>query len=282
MKFFYRLEAKYGKYAIRNLMYYIIIMYAVGLAVMLVNPGLYWNYLSLNPQAVLQGQVWRLVTFMICPPSFGSGRASSLFFGLFALSMYYSIGQSLERVWGAFRFNVYFFMGVFGNILASLIGLLVFGQFWILTTEFLNFSLFLAFALTFPDVQFLMFFVLPVKAKWLAIAECAVYAYTLLVGNASTRCEIIISLLNVLVFLIMTGSNYKFNLKHTQRKYKFQSQSKIVPPGQSRHKCAVCGRTEKDGADLEFRYCSRCEGNFEYCQDHLYTHIHVTKDTPPS
>lgn len=284
MKFFYRLEARYGRYAIRNLMYYIIIMYAVGLAVMMFNPMLYWEFLSLDPQAIMQGQVWRLITFMICPPTFGSGRASSLFFGIIALSLYYSIGQSLERVWGSFRFNVYFFMGVIGNILATMVGWLVFGQSFYMTTEFINFSLFLAFALTFPETQFLMFFVIPVKVKWLALAECAVYAYMLLIGSASIRCEILISLFNVIVFLIITGSNKKFDFQHARRKHKFQTQAqpKIVRPGQTRHKCAVCGKTELDGADLEFRYCSKCEGNYEYCQDHLYTHIHVTKDSTES
>lgn len=279
MKFFYRLEQKYGRYAIRNLMYYIIIMYAFGLMLSILSPNFYDTYLCLNMAYVFKGQIWRLVTFLISPPTLGSDPISAIFFGLIALSLYYSIGQSLERMWGSFRFNVYFFMGVLGNILAALVGFVFFEPGWILTTEFLNFSLFLAFAITFPDIQFLLFFVIPVKVKWLAAAECAIYLYLLIKGGASTRCEIIISLLNVIVFFLLTRKTWKFNPKEIKRKQKFRSQMKMAAPGQARHRCAVCGRTEKDGVNLEFRYCSRCEGNYEYCQDHLYTHIHVTGDS---
>ena len=188
MKFFYDFERKYARYAIRNLMYYITILYAAGLVIWLFDPGIYIQYLCLDMSQVFRGQIWRLVTFMIFPPSFGSWQFTTAFFGIIALFMYHSLGQTLESVWGAFRFNVFFFMGVLAQILAALIGYLVFHQNWIMTTGFINSSIFLAFAMYFPDAQFLMFFILPVKAKWLAVAECGAYLYSFLVGNAATRC----------------------------------------------------------------------------------------------
>ena len=269
MKWLDKLERKYGKYAIPNLMYYVIILYIVGFVINIVAPELYTEYLALDAQAILHGQIWRIFTFIIQPPN------SSYFFILFALYLYYMIGKTLEYMWGAFRFNVFFLMGMVGEILAALVSYFVFHQNLYVTTGFLNFSLFLAFAICFPDVQFYLFMVIPVKAKWMAIAESAVYVYSFLVGSAGTRCEIVLSLANVILFFLMTRNYSRINPKEIHRKKQFKQQTKIRMPGQPRHKCAVCGRTEADGENLEFRYCSKCAGNLEYCQDHLFTHEHV-------
>lgn len=281
MKFFNDLERKYRKYAIPNLMYYITICYAIGLVLAMFAPGVYWRYLSLDAAAILHGQIWRLVTFMMYPPAFGNWVFTQVFFGVIALFMYYSLGQTLEQIWGSFRFNVFFLMGMLGQALASLIGHLVFKQNLFLTTGFLNASIFLAFAMYFPDTQFLLFFVLPIKAKWLAIAECAVYLYSFVFGSMSVRVELVISLANVIVFFLMTRNIKRYAPKEIKRKKDFKKSVKILPQGATRHRCAVCGRTEMDGENLEFRYCSKCEGNYEYCQDHLYTHQHVTESGHP-
>jgi len=275
MKFFYRLEYKYGKYAISNLMLYIVIMYAAGLAIQYTNPQLYWQWLSLDAEMILKGQVWRLVTFMIYPPT------TSVFFAVIMLYMYYVWGRTMERVWGPFRFNVYFFLGVIGHIVAALVGYLVFEESWYLTTGYLNFSLFFVYAMNFPNQTILLNMILPIKAKWLAIAEAAVYLFSFINGNASTRCEILVSMLNVLLFAVLTIDrkrlNPKIKIQNTMRKKKFRDGVKVLPPGQAIHRCSTCGKTEKDDPDLEFRYCSKCEGNYEYCQEHLYTHEHVMK-----
>ncbi len=278
MKFFRKLEQKYGRYAISNLMYYIVILYGVGLVLYLFNPMVYWRWLSLDMGAVFHGQIWRLVTFLIYPPALGNWVLSDIFFGILGLFMYHSLGITLERVWGSFRFNVFFFMGVLGQILAALVGYLVFHQSYYITTGFLNFSIFLAFALCFPDTQFLLFLVIPIKAKWLAVAETAVYAYSFIRGNASTRCEIALSLINVILFVAMTRNYQRYSPREIKRKRDFQSKMKIMPKGRTIHRCAVCGRTEQDDPSLDFRYCSKCAGGLEYCQDHLYTHQHVTED----
>ena len=269
MKFFYKLERKYGKYAIPNLMQYMVIMYGIGLIVSLVNPMIYYRYLSLDGYAILHGQIWRIITFLCYPPVDG------IFFGILALYLYYSMGQTLERVWGAFRFNAYFLLGIIGHVLAEIIITLIFGVSPRLLPVALDFSLFFAFALTFPDVEFLLMFLIPVKAKWLAVAEGAVYLYYLIAGNLVTRIEIGLTMANVILFFLLTRNYNKINPKEVKRKRDFKNQVQMKPQGRTRHKCAVCGRTELDGPGMEFRYCSKCEGNYEYCQDHLFTHEHV-------
>lgn len=284
MKFFSKLERKFGKYAIRNLMYYIMILYGIGIIIQIINPMIYWRFLCLDPSAIMKGQIWRIVTFLIFPPmgsmvSIGSSMGamlSDLLFNGIALSLYYSLGTNLERTWGAFRFNVYFFMGVIGHALAAIIAYVVFDQVLILTTVYLNFSLFFAFAAVYPNLQFLLFMVIPVKAKVLAIFDGLFFVYGFLVGNAADRCAIALSLANFLIFFLMTRNLNRVNPMEIRRKKNFEKQVKIMPAGSTRHRCAVCGRTEKDGEELEFRYCSKCIGGREYCQDHLYTHVHVT------
>lgn len=275
MKFFYNLERKFRKYAISNLMYYIIGMYGVGLLMELFAPGFYVNYLSLNAPKILSGQVWRIVTFLISPPG-----GTNIFFNLISMYLYYMLGQNLERIWGAFRFNVYFFMGVIGHVAAALVVYIFMGDTVFLTTEYLNYSLFFAFAATFPDLEFLLFFVIPMKAKWLAIFNGIYFLYGFITGNMATRVTIFMSLFNFILFFVLTRNLNRFNPKEIKRKHNFQKQMKIMPQGGTHHKCAVCGRTEKDSPNLEFRYCSKCEGNYEYCSEHLYTHKHVEPDHP--
>ena len=268
-----RLERKFGKYAIPNLMYYVVILYAIGMFVQMFAPMFYIQYLMLDASAILRGQIWRIITFMIWPPS------SSLFFNLLAIYLYYNLGITLERVWGTFRFNVYFFMGILGHVLAALLIYLLTGNVYVLTTDYLNFSLFFAFAATFPDMQFYLFFAIPIKAKWLAIFDGAYFLYGLMFGGMADRIAIIMSLLNFLIYFLMTRGG-KYNPKEIRRKQQFHAQMREAsqPPKQGwRHRCAVCGRTDADDPNLVFRYCSKCEGDYEYCQDHLYTLQHVTR-----
>ena len=268
-----KLERRFGKYAIPNLMYYIIILYGAGIIIQMLNPNFYWTYLMLDARAILHGQIWRILSFMIWPPS------NDMFFNLIALYLYYNLGMTLERVWGSFRFNVYFFMGVLGHVLAAVIIYLTTGSIYALTTDYLNFSLFFAFAATFPEMEFLLFFVIPIKAKWLALFNGAYFLYELMFGSPVTRVAIFMSLLNFVIYFAMTRGR-RYNPKEIKRKQEFKAQvEKTVQEAKrvGRHRCAVCGRTDLDNPNLVFRFCSKCEGDYEYCQDHLYTHQHVTR-----
>lgn len=295
MKFFYKLERKYGKYAIHNLMKYIIVLYIIGWAIQIINPSFYGDVLALNMEKIFHGEVWRLVTFIIMPP-----EDSSTLFMVFTLYLYYVLGTNLERVWGAFRFNIYFFMGILFHIIAALLIYVIWGISWPLTTYYLNMSLFFAFACVYPDMELLLFFILPIKIKWLALVDGIYFGLTILSGfffsyipadmqfqvfRALTSLGVIpykplalaalVSLLNFAVFFLMTRNYHKISPKEIKRKKTYRRQ---VNQGQSTalvHKCEICGRTSREFPELTFRYCSKCSGNHEYCQDHLFTHEHI-------
>ena len=167
-----KLERKFGKYAIPNLMYYVVILYAIGLVVSTLAPQVYMEFLMLDASKILRGQIWRCVTFLMWPMSGG------LFINVLVIYCYYNMGRVLEYMWGSFRFNLYFLIGVIGHVLAAIIIYLAFGIVYPLTAEYLNFSLFFAYAMTFPDNQFLLFLVIPIKAKWLALFDGMYYELT--------------------------------------------------------------------------------------------------------
>lgn len=272
MDFLNRLERRFGRYAIPNLMRYIAMLYVAGIFVRQFAPQVYIAYLALDARAILNGQIWRIVTFLIWPPS------GQLFLNALLVFLYYNLGSELESVWGSFRFNLFFFMGVIGHVLAALAVYLLFHQVYLLTTDYLNLSLFFAISFMFPETQFYLFFVIPIKAKWLALFDAAIYLYGLVFGGAATRVALVLSFANVIVFfLLYRGSRY--SPKEIRRKQKFRTQMNQAVRESKKaglHRCAVCGRTDQDSPELTFRYCSKCEGNYEYCEEHLYTHQHVT------
>ena len=270
-------------------MYFIIILYGIGFVLDYINPYFYIQYLSLNAAEILHGQIWRIVTFLIQPPS------NNLIFLIIALYFYYMIGRTLEQTWGSFRFNLYFFTGVLSHVIAALLIYLVTGQVYMLGTSYLNLSLFFAFAAVYPDMEFLLFYILPVKAKWLAWIDGAFFIWTIIQGflpsyggtYTSYRASAFaaaISILNFVIFYVSTRNYAQFSPKQQKRRREFKKQMKARPQNHysaqpdgrvPKHRCAVCGRTELDHPELEFRYCSKCNGNYEYCQDHLFTHEHV-------
>lgn len=277
MNFLNKLEKKYRKYAIPNLMYYIVMLYGAGLVIQLFAPMAYWRFLSLDIGALMHGQIWRLVTFIIYPPTMGTFVFDSAFFGIISLFLYYSLGVTLERVWGAFRFNVFFLMGMVGEILAALVSYFVFHQNLYVTTGFLNFSLISGLCHLFSGCAVLLIYGNSGEGKVDGYCRiCSLRVLVFWLAQPVPCCEIVLSLANVILFFLMTRNYSRINPKEIHRKQQFKQQTKIRMPGQPRHKCAVCGRTEADGENLEFRYCSKCAGNLEYCQDHLYTHKHVT------
>lgn len=276
MKWFLKLERKYGKFAIPGLMNYIVVFYIIGLLLQWFAPGVFEKYFSLNAEMICRGQIWRLVTFLMDPPS------TSIIFAAFMIYMYFQIGQVLEQIWGMFRFNVYFFMGMLGNIAAALLVYLIFGKSYSLGATYITMSLFLAYAATFPNMKFMIFYVIPVKAKWLAIADILLYAYMLgiglLVQDWGVCIEIVMSLLNFIIFFIVTRNYAAVHPKVVRRRVKFKREMQIGKQRQGIHVCSVCGITDIDKPDMVFRYCSKCEGNHEYCSEHLYSHRHVTKN----
>lgn len=275
MKFFSKLERKFGRYAIHNLMLYIIIINAAGFIMSQLNYQLLL-YVCWDMPSILKGQIWRLITFMMWP--FETNAFSFLLFAI----VYYSIGNALERTWGTFRFNVYVFTGLIGHILAGILMYVLFDYNMInMNTSYLNTSLFLALAMTYPDIQFLLFFIIPIKAKWMGIFSAALLLINLISGGTAQRVMIIMSLINFVIFAFIYGKNSRFNPKDVIRRRQFHQkihQAQNQAAGHPMHKCAICGRTDKDFPNLEFRYCSKCAGAYEYCSEHLYTHVHIIEN----
>lgn len=299
MKFLYKIERKYGKYAIKNLMMYIIGLYIIGWFIQILNVNFYYDVLALDVAKVLHGEVWRLVTFIIMPPS-----DSSAIFMIFTLYLYYVLGTNLERVWGAFRFNLYFFMGILFHIIAAFLIFFIWGYSWPLTTYYLNMSLFFAFACVYPDMELLLFFIIPIKIKWLAVIDGIYFGAIIFfgfffdaifggmpadiyynVGMSLIKLGIypipqvavaaLVSLLNFVVFFLMTRNYNKISPKEIKRKKVYKNAVNKTRSNGLTHKCHICGRTSDEYPDLTFRYCSKCNGNYEYCNEHLFTHEHV-------
>ena len=290
MNFLDKLQRKFGKYAISNLMQYMLAVYAVGVVLGMINPNIYYAYLSLDISMVLKGQVWRLVTFIFQPMYLD-------FFLLISIYLYYMIGNSLERAWGAFRFNLYFFSGILFQILAAIILYAITGMntslFFANSLDYINQTLFFAFAAVYPNMQMMLFFVIPIKIKYLAWIYGIIFAYDVVRYAINGVWVLVIVMLlavaNFIIFFLATRNYRKISPKEYKRRanYKRQVRNAYNPDNVvqfrgkttiTRHKCSVCGRTELDDENLEFRFCSKCDGNYEYCMDHLYTHEHVHKE----
>ena len=278
-----KLERKFGRYGIHNLTLYIVICYVLGYILMYTNPGLL-SMMSLEPAMILRGQIWRLVTWVIYPPSTGN----FLFFAISILFFYYPVGTSLERTWGTFRYNLYIFMGLLFVMIAAFLTYFFTGRIYLVgsvfTTYYVSMSVFLAYAASYPDMQILLWFVIPIKMKWMAWVYGIIIVYNMVTyirhGVWVMAVPIVASFLNFILFFFSGRHMQRFRPKEVKRRRDFQkavAQSRVNPQtgGISKHKCAICGRTELDDPNLEFRFCSKCNGNYEYCQDHLFTHQHV-------
>ena len=201
-----RLEEKYRRYAISNLMMYVVVSMAAVFVLDMLMPVNLSSYLIFNKAAILRGQVWRLVTFMFLTPN------SSIFWILFSLYFYWMIGSSLENQWGSFKFNMYYLFGMIGSILSGMIT-------GYATNSYLNLSLFLAFALLYPNVEVYVFFVLPVKVKYLAWIDAAGLLLSFVMGTMHTRIALVMALLNLLLFF---GGDMIQRIKSAYRRYKWK------------------------------------------------------------
>ncbi len=330
----YKLERKLGKYAIPHLINYILIGYVIGYILYLTQSFSGVNilsYLTLEPYYIIhEFQFWRLITWILMPPTSGSGLMG-IFFMLIMMFFYFQLGNTLEATWGSFKFNLYMFGGMLFTIAGAFFGYLVYyliggsadaaiGIGYFVSTNYLNMSIFLAFALCYPDMQVLFMFFIPIKMKWMALIYAGITGYQIVINlitkNWISCIMIVASLLNFLLFWLTTR-NYKsvssgrsndrwskftrsaggqdaggFNRNGFRgqgggagfRPYNDGQQSssaaKTGNPNRSRnqpigrHKCAICGKTDITDPDMTFRFCSKCNGNYEYCENHLYTHVH--------
>ena len=305
MKLINKLERKFGKYAINNLTLYLMIAYAIGYVLNVLNPDVY-ALLELNPALVMKGQVWRLFTWVCTNPQ------DLGIFLIFMFFFYYWIGTTLERYWGTFKYNLYMFSGYFFMTIGAMLTYVITNAMgspinMSVSTYYINLASFLAFATLFPNVQVMLYMIIPLRIKWLAIVDVIfigieLLQYASILTKYSTEefaliyalygidyksmawagiFSIVMALLNFFIFFLATRNYNRINPAEIKRKKEFKKQVR-ANSGITKHKCAICGRTDEDSPNLSFRFCSKCEGNYEYCEDHLFTHQHVSSNQSDS
>ena len=282
-----RFACRHPRFGIPNLMRYIVggnvLVY---LLAMFSNWGAV-SFLEFNLAGLLRGEVWRLVTFLFVPNTY---RAFSLIISLY---FYYWIGSMLEREWGTAKFSLYYLSGAALTLLTAVASSLITGSFAysVSGAGYINLSMFFAFAMLYPDAQVLLFFFIPVKMKWLAWVDAAVFAF----GAVSSLVRLdlmgallpVIALLNFLVYFWPSltdavrrrgGQIRRQNSRQTiQFKNAARQQERRAREQGYRHKCSVCGRTDAEYPNLQFRYCSKCAGYHCFCEDHIFNHVHFTE-----
>jgi len=312
------LERKYGKYAIKNLSLKLTMLYGVGFILLMMsslsgNSSLY-SLISLNPFRIIFGlQIWRLISWVLMPIS-----STNVLFVLITLYFYFWIGTIMEQTWGEFRYNLYIFSGMLLTIISAFLvaGIYLLSgvngvdnfmtyaftdtamssldyQFMAFSMYYVNISVLLAYAATYPDNMVLFMFIIPVKMKVFGFITAGFMIYEIAAaainGSISTVLVIAPALVNFALFWMLSKRRIKnknpfveFNRQNSAKKMRPTSsrtqyvKSTVVgsSPLGTRHKCTICGQTERDNPNLEFRYCSKCGGKYEYCSEHLFTHVH--------
>lgn len=282
-------EKKFGKYAIPNLTILLIGCYLIGYIMTYVNSN-FFNFLTLDiHKIVTQGQVWRIISWLLVPPE------SPDIFTIIMLFFYYSIGTTMERTLGTYKYNVFIFRGILLTVLGAFLcygfcfllygGILkevdsnyvqsIFEMYaYLFSTYYINMSIFLAFAIVYPEMQVLLMFVIPIKVKWLGILDLVLLGYSFISGGLFTKFAVGAALVNIAIFFFTVRNLGHLRPKQLKRRIQYQQN---MQQGRSiaKHKCAICGQTDESDPTLEFRFCSKCNGNYEYCSRHIYTHEHV-------
>jgi hypothetical protein len=267
-----RLDRKFGRYAVPNLTIFLIagqVLAYIANSIPADGPrATVLENIRLMPDKVMQGEWWRLLTFLFDPP------VTNIFFAFFFWYLFYLMGTTLESVWGNFRYNVYLAIGYFASIALAIFFWFTFrvpGQ--TASNAFLYGSVFLAFARLYPDFELLLFFILPVKIKWLALLTWIGYAWTFMTGDWLARLMVVAAVLNYLLFF---GRDIWQNARHGHRRMQHRAKT-IQKPSRIVHQCHVCGLNREQAPQKQFRYCSQCDGEYCYCPEHLANHEHVRK-----
>ncbi|MCM1149787.1 MAG: hypothetical protein NC319_06850 [Butyricicoccus sp.] len=268
---------RHPRFGIPNLMMYIVIgNVIVWLFSMMDTTGALIGYLTFSPRMIMRGQIWRLASFALIPHTSG-------FFALIAFYFYYFIGSTIEREWGSGKFTIYFLTGMLLTIIYGFVIYFVRGISVSVSAEFIYLSMFFTFATLYPDMQVLLFFIIPIKMKWLGIVDAVFFVYQVLVLPFPLNLLPVVAVLNYLLFC--GGWLFDFlrpaRVQQRRNTVNFKSEVRRIKYEQAHkpynRKCGVCGRTDTDYPDLEFRYCSRCAGYHCFCIDHINSHVHFTE-----
>ncbi len=261
-----QLERRFGRFAIPNITVILIAGQVMAYIAAELNPESLMR-IVLIPQEVLNGQVYRLVTFMFMPPG------SMLLWAFFFWYLFYLMGTALEYNWGTFRYNMFLLIGYLATIAGSFLT-----PNGIVTNHFLQGTVFLAFAYLNPYFELRLFFILPIQIRWLALLAWIGYALTFFSGSWTVRVQIVASVLN---FFLFFGRDIYYRVKTGRRQMANRAQQLAATRKEPDyfHICAVCGLTDKADPKMDFRYCSQCSGNEAYCSEHLKNHEHTAVDS---
>lgn len=232
------------------------------------------NLLAFNPKLIMQGQVWRLVSFVLLP-AYGS-----LFTVVIRLYFYYFIGTTLENQWGTPKFNIYVFSGIFFSVLYGMAAYWITGKIVSVSAEFVYFSMFFAFATMYPENTVLLFFIIPLKMKWLAIIDALFFLYQIFALPFPSNLLPLVAVLNYLIFCggwlfdYLRPATVKQQAKTINFKREMRNINREQNAAPYNRKCAVCGKTDTDYPNMQFRFCSQCEGYHCFCEEHISNHVH--------
>lgn len=275
---------RHPNFGIPNLMKIIVIGTAVVYALYLLTGynASAVSFLSFNLASVLHGEVWRLVTFIFMPSD------TNPFWLVISLFFYYFVGTTLEREWGTAKFNLFYFGGAVLSLIAVILATLITGQNLTLSsTYYINMSMFFAFAMLYPEATVLLL-VIPVKIKYLAWLGGALFALNILAALIQLNLVgALVPLIALLNFFLFFGSDLLSSLRRVTGRAAHQASPKTIHYKKAvkeqqkergyHHKCAVCGKTDTEYPDMDFRYCSKCAGYYCYCADHINNHVHITE-----
>ena len=275
-----RFAYSHPRFGIPNLMLYIVIANAATYILTMFAGTEALSFLRFDLAHLLQGEVWRLVTFVLLPFTY---HPFSLFI---MLSFYYFVGGTLEREWGTAKFTLYYLSGMILSVLSTVILSLATGYYgWSLSDAYyINLTMFLAYAALYPDAQIWFYMVIPLKAKWLAWADIALFGWNIFrsvsYGAYGSALAAGVAILDFVIFFwqdikeMLGIQGHQRSRQTIQFKSAVRQQKRAEAERGYRHKCEVCGRTDADHPELEFRYCSKCQGYHCFCSDHIFHHQH--------
>lgn len=282
---------RHPKFGIRNLMLYIVIANViVWLFGLMDTSGTLSRALAFSPYHILQGQVWRIFTFALMPHTSG-------YLAIIAFYFYYFIGRTIEGEWGSGKFTIYFLTGL---VLTVVYGFAVYllqsaglGESekeivsWIIASQvgayYIYLSMFFTFATLYPEMQVLLFFIIPIKMKWLGLLDLALFIYAVASTPFPYDLLPVVAVLNYLLFCggalwdLLRPSRLRQHSRTIEFRSAVRRSEQMNAQRPYTHKCEVCGRTDADHPELDFRYCSRCQGYHCFCMDHINNHRHFTE-----
>jgi membrane associated rhomboid family serine protease len=270
-----RLDAKLGRYAVPNITVLLIAGQVVAYVLnnMPREPGTapVLASIQLVPSLVLSGEWWRLITYVFDPPP------SNVLFAVIFWYLFYLMGSTLEAQWGALRYNLYLLLGYLASVAMTFATYFAFGAADAPASNlYLQSTVFLAFARLYPDFTVMLFFLLPVKVRWLALLTWIIFGVTLLFSQSWLERGLVVGA--VFNYLVFFGRDIARDMRHSHKRMQFQSRA--LPHGKKRgrkmaHVCHVCGLSSADSPKTAFRYCSECGGAYCYCPEHIGNHEHV-------